>query len=106
MGIFPCMIVQGVPRFVRPFLKMDLNSEVRKGVKKHRKEFGKDFGMSANHYGEVMLRRRIAVSRWERFFADRDFLICLSSFGPAYASTKVGSKLRYEGAEMIYSDYV
>jgi hypothetical protein len=83
-----------------------LNSKVLKGVKKHRKEFDKAFGMSANHYGEVMLRRRIAVSRWEPFFADRDFLICPSSFGPAYARTKVGSKLCYEGTEMIYSDYV
>jgi hypothetical protein len=81
---------------------MDLNSKVLKGVKKHRKEFDKAFGMSANHYGEVMLRRKIAVSRWELFFADRDFLICSSSFGPAYARTKVGSKLCYEGTEIPF----
>jgi amidase len=106
MGIFPYMVAQGAPWFVRPFLKMDLNSKVLKGVKKHKKEFDRAFGMSANHYGEMMLRRSIAVSRWERFFADYDFLICPSSFGPAFARTKVGSKLRYEGTEMIYSDYV
>jgi amidase len=105
MGIFPYMIAQGVPWFVRPFLKMDLNSKVLKGVKKHRKEFDKAFRMSANHYGEMMLRRSIAVSGWERFFADYDFLICPSSFGPAFARTQPGSKLRYEGTEMIYSDY-
>lgn len=106
LGIFPYMIAQGVPWFARSFLKMDLDSKILKGVKKHREEFDKAFGMSANHYGEMMLRRRIAVSRWERFFADRDFLICPSSFGPAYPRTKVGNKLRYEGTEMIYAGYV
>jgi hypothetical protein len=83
---------------------MDLNSKVMKGLKKHRKEFDRAFGMSANHYGEMMLRRSFAVSKWERFFADRDFLICPSAFGPAYARTKVGTKLSYEGTEMIYGD--
>ena len=34
------------------------------------------------------------------------FLICPSSFGPAYARTRIGRKLRYEGTEMIYCDYV
>jgi hypothetical protein len=81
---------------------MDLNSKVLKGVKKRRKEFDKASGMSANHYGEVMLRSRIAVSRWELFFADRDFLICPSRLGPAYARTKVGSKLRCEGTEIPF----
>ena len=106
MGIFPYILAQGVPWFVRPLLKMDLNSKVLKGLKKHRKDFDRAFGMSANHYGEMMLRRNIAVSKWERFFADRDFLICPSGFGPAYARTKVGTRLRYEGTEMIYGDYV
>ena len=99
MGILPYILAQGVPWFVRPLLKMDLNSRVLKGVKKHKKDFDKAFRMSANHYGEMMLRRSIAVSRWERFFADRDFLICPSGFGPAYTRTKVGSTLRYDGTE-------
>ena len=106
MGIFPYIVAQGVPWFVRSFLKMDLNSKVLKGVKKYRRDFNKAFGMSANHYGEMMLRRSIARSRWEHFFNDYDFLVCPSSFGPAYPRTKVGSKLRYEGTEMIYGDYV
>ena len=105
MGIFPYVIAQGTPWFVRPLLKMDLNSKIMKGVKKHKKEFDKAFKMSANHYGEMMLRRNMAISRWEHFFNDFDFLICPCSFGPAYARTKVGSKLSYEGMEMIYSDY-
>jgi len=106
MGIFPYVVAQGVPWFVRPFIKRDLNSRVLKGVTKHRKEFNKAFRMSANHYGEMMLRRSIMVSRWERFFADSDFLICPVAFGPAYPRTKVGSRLKYEGTEMVYADYV
>jgi amidase len=106
MGLIPYMIAQGVPWFARPLLKMDLNSKVLRGVKKYKKEFDKAFAMSANHYGEMLLRRRIAISRWEHFFADYDFLICPSSFGPAYARTRVGSRLNYDGKEMIYSDYV
>ena len=61
--------------------------------------------MSANHYGEMMLRRRIAA-RWEHFFADRDFLIRPVAFGSAYARTKVGSRLSYDGTKMIYGDDV
>ena len=61
--------------------------------------------MSANHYGEMMLRRRIAA-RWERFFADSDFLIRPVAFGAADARTKVGSRLSYDGTKMIYGDYV
>ncbi|HXH48924.1 MAG TPA: amidase [Terriglobia bacterium] len=105
MGIFPYMLAQGVPWFVRPLLKMDLNSKVLRGLKKHQKDFDKAFRMSANHYGEMMLRRSIAISRWEHVFNDYDFLICPGAFGPAYARTRVGSKLRYEGTEMIYCDY-
>ena len=106
MGIFPYIVAQGVPWFIRPLIKRDVNSRVLKGVTKHRTDFNKAFRMSANHYGEMMLRRSIMVSRWERFFADSDFLICPVAFGPAYPRTKVGSRLRYDGTEMIYADYV
>ncbi|MBZ5528438.1 MAG: amidase [Acidobacteriia bacterium] len=106
MGIFPYILAQGAPWFVRPLLKMDLNSKILKGLKKHRREFDKAFAMSANHYGEMLLRRSIAISRWESFFKEYDFLICPAAFGPAYPRTKIGSKLRYDGTEMIYSNYV
>jgi amidase len=106
MGIFPYIVAQGVPWFVRPFLKMDLDSKVLKGVKKHRRDFDKAFGMSANHYGEMMLRRSLAVSRWERYLKDYDFLVCPIAFGPAYPRTMVGSKLSYESTELVYADYV
>jgi amidase len=106
MGIFPYVVAQGVPWFVRALIKRDLNSRVLKGVRRHRKEFDKAFRMSANHYGQMMQRLSIVVSQWEHFFADSDFLICPVAFGPAYPRTKVGSRLSYDGTEMIYANYV
>ena len=106
MGIFPYIVAQGAPWFVRPLIKRDLNSRVLKGVTKHRKEFDRAFRMSANHYGEMMLRRNLMVARWEHFFADSDFLICPVAFGPAYPRTPVGTRLSYDGTDMVYADYV
>ena len=105
MGILPYIIAQGAPWFVRQLLKRDITSKVLRGLKKHKKDFDRAFGMSANHYGEMMLRRSIVISRWEHFFADRDFLICPSSFGPAYPRTQIGNRLSYDGTDMIYVDY-
>jgi amidase len=62
--------------------------------------------MSANHYGEMMLRRNLMIARWEHFFADSDFLICPVAFGPAYPRTQVGTRLSYDGTDMVYADYV
>ena len=106
MGIFPYIVAQGAPWFVRPLIKRDLNSRVLKGVTKHRKEFDRAFRMSANHYGEMMLRRNLMVARWEHFFADSDFLICPVAFGPAYPRTQAGTRLSYDGTDMVYADYV
>lgn len=105
-GILPYIIAQGAPWFVRRLLKMDVLSKAFKGAKKYRKNFDKAFRMSANHYGEMMLRRNLLVSGWEQFFHKYDFLICPGGFGPAFPRTKVGSRLRYDGTEMIYSDYL
>jgi amidase len=106
MGIFPYIVAQGAPWFVRPLIKRDLNSRVLKGVTKHRKEFDRAFRMSANHYGEMMLRRNLMVARWEHFFADSDFLIYPVAFGPAYPRTQAGTRLSYDGTDMVYADYV
>ncbi len=64
------------------------------------------FKLHANHYGEMMLDRSRIVERWERFFGEYDFLICPLAFGPAFKRCKTGSKLSYDGKEMIYADYV
>ena len=106
MGIFPYIVAQGAPWFVRPLIKRDLNSRVLKGVTKHRKEFDRAFRMSANHYGEMMVRRNLMIARWEHFFAHSDFLICPVAFGPAYPRTQIGTRLSYDGTDMVYADYV
>jgi amidase len=106
MGIFPYMVAQGVPSHLRPVLKRDLNSEIFRGLKKHRRDYDKAFSMSANHYGEMMLRRSRVIAKWESFFSSYDFLICPCGFGPAYPRTRAGNKLRYDGTEMIYANYV
>jgi hypothetical protein len=57
MGIFPYIVAQGAQWFVRPLIKRDLNSRVLKGISDIGKEFDRAFRMSANHYGQMMLRR-------------------------------------------------
>lgn len=48
MGIFPYIIAQGVPWYVRRLLKMDLTSKGLRGLKHHKTDFDKAFRMSAN----------------------------------------------------------
>ena len=106
MGLFPYMVAQGASWFVRRILKWDMLTNGFKGLEKHRSEFGRAFRMSANHYGEMMLRRKIAITRWEQFFDHFDLLICPAGFGPAFRRTKAGNKLRCDGTEMIYANYL
>ncbi len=109
-GLFPYIIGQGTPWFVRAILKMQLNNTFLKGVKKEYPQFIKSmnegFKLNANHYGEVMLQKSLITQRWENYFKEYDFLICPVAFGPAYNRCKIGSKLNYDGKEMIYINYV
>jgi len=77
-----------------------------KGMRSDSPQFTKPmndaFKMSANHYGEVLLQRSLMTQRWEKFFEEYDFLICPVAYGPAYKRCKTGSKLSYDGKEMIY----
>ena len=66
----------------------------------------KGFKLNANHYGQVMLQRSLITKRWEMFFKEYDFLICPVGFGPSYKRCKTGTRLHYEGKEMIYVNYV
>ncbi len=110
VGLFPYIIAQGVPWFIRPLIKMQLFSGFLKGIKKEfpylLKPMNRGFKMNANHYGEMMLQRNIIIQRWEHFFKEYDFLICPVAFGPSYKRCKAGSKLNYDGTEMIYINYV
>ena len=66
----------------------------------------KAFKFNANHYGETMLKKALITERWEKFFYDYDFLICPVAFGPSFKRCKLGSKLNYDGKDMIYIKYV
>jgi len=110
VGLFPYIIAQGVPWFIRPLIKMQLLSGFLKGMKNESPDLyepmNRGFKMNANHYGEMMLQRNMIIQRWENFFKEYDFLICPVAFGPSYKRCKVGSKLNYDGKEMIYINYV
>ena len=110
VGIFPYIIAQGVPWFIRPLIKMQLFGGFLKGIKQDlpylMKPMNLGFKMKANHYGEMMLKRNLIINRWENFFKEYDFLICPVAFGPAYKRCKVGSELTYDGKKMIYNKYV
>ena len=105
VSIFPYVIGQGIPWFVRAIMKMQLRNGVFKGVKEFWPEMNKAFKMNANHYAEVMLQKSLVTQRWENFFKEYDFLICPVAHGPAYKRCKIGSKLSYDGKEMNYLDY-
>jgi amidase len=109
VGIYPYVIAQGAPWILRVIIKMQLYNSTLKGSKKDSPYLTKNndgFKMNANHYGEVMLQRSLITQRWEQFFNQYDFLICPVAFGPAYKRCKTGSKLNYDGKEMIYLNYV
>lgn len=109
LSIAPYVIAQGAPWIVRVFIKMQLNNGLLKGVKKDYpyliEAMNKAFKMDVNYYAEALLNRSKVTQRWEEFFDNYDFLICPVSFGPAYKRCKIGSKLNYDGKEMIYTNY-
>ena len=108
-GIFPYVIAQGTPWIVRTIIKMQLYNGFLKGIKEDSpyliKPMNKAFKMNANYYGEAILQRSLMTQRWEVFFDQYDFLICPVAFGPAFKRCKTGSKLYYDGKEMVYINY-
>ena len=109
-SIFPYVIAQGTPWFIRLIIKMQLFNGFLKGIKREMpgitKGMLKAFKFNANHYGETMLKKALITERWEKFFYDYDFLICPVAFGPSFKRCKLGSKLNYDGKDMIYIKYV
>ena len=110
VGLFPYIIAQSTPWYIRSIIKMQLYKGLLKGMRSDSPQFTKPmndaFKMSANHYGEVLLQRSLMTQRWENFFEEYDFLICPVAYGPAYKRCKTGNKLSYDGKEMIYVNYV
>ncbi|MBS1622241.1 MAG: amidase [Bacteroidetes bacterium] len=109
VGLFPYIIVQGTPRLARSLIKLELYGKFLKGIKKELphlvKIMNQAFKFNVNHYGKMILQRSLITQRWEHFFNDFDFLICPVAFGPSYKRCKLGTKLHYDGKEMIYLNY-
>jgi len=109
MGLFPYVIAQGTPWFVRAIMKIQVHHTFLKGMRKESPHLIRSlhdaFKLNANHYGKMMLQRRLITERWERFFNQYDFLICPVAFGPAYKRCKMGSRLSYDGKDIVYANY-
>jgi amidase len=106
MRMFPQLLTQDVPAFIRPLVKFDLKRSLMKGIKKFRKEFNQGFKPSFINYSESMGIRSHIITEWETFFETYDFLLCPMAFGPAYKRCKLGDTIKEEGKEMAYMDYV
>ncbi|WP_080055301.1 amidase [Spirosoma aerolatum] len=109
-GLFPYVIAQYMPWILRQLFKWSLLLGILKGVKKESPELvkamKKAFRMKARHYGEMLFQKSQITERWEHFFEAYDFLICPVAYGPAYKRCKLGSRITYDGKEMIYNNYV
>jgi amidase len=109
-GLFPYIISQGTPGFVRTIIKYHLKKGVLKGLQKHSpgliKAMNKGFKLQANHYGSCLFQRNLLIERWEKFFETYDFLICPVAFGPAFKRCKIGSPINCEGNNVVYLNYV
>jgi amidase len=106
MRMFPQLLSQDMPAFIRPLVKLDLKRSLMKGIKKFRKEFNQGFKSSFINYSESMGIRSRIIAEWESFFETCDFLLCPMAFGPAYKRCKLGDKIKEEGKEMAYMEYV
>ncbi len=109
-GLFPYVVAQGTPWWVRKALLWQLERGLLKGMRSRYPKLSKRmqtaFRLGGNFYSEVLWERKTLMQEWDLFMADVDFLICPVAFGPAYPRCKTGSKLSYEGKTMPYCDYV
>ncbi|MBS9522663.1 amidase [Litoribacter alkaliphilus] len=106
MSLFPYVISNGTPWFVRAIIKFQLKKGLLKRSPRYWDVLKKAFKLNVNHYAEVMLTKSKLTQKWEEYFKEYEFLICPVAFGPAYERCKLGSKLKYEGKELNYLDYV
>ena len=103
--IFSQLIPQDVPRFIRPFMKMQMRKGLLNGYRKYKKEMNQGFKNSFIYYSESMGIRAGIVEEWEQFFEKFDLLVCPMSYGPAYKRGKTGDPIHYDGKKFVYLDY-
>ena len=106
VSLFPYVTAQGVPWIIRQLLKMEIKSTFLKGTNAFNKGLNSAYKMDANHYARAMYTKNQVTERWENLFKQFDFLICPVAFGPAYKRCKIGSRITYDGNEVIYPHYV
>lgn len=104
--LFPQLIAQGMPGFMRPLVNMQLKGGLLKGLNAFQQELSHGFKLGYDNYIETMALRAALVSEWEAFFRRYDVLICPLSFGPAYERRKIGTPITHDGQTLIYVDYV
>ncbi len=104
--LFPKMIAQDAPWFIRPLIKKQMRNTLLKGLTRYKQEYNQGFNLSFRNYSETMGIRAGIVEGWEKFFRKFDFLICPVAFGTAFKRCKLGSRISFENKELIYSNYV
>jgi amidase len=103
--LFAQLVSQDIPRYIRPFVKMQMRKGLLNGFTKFRKEFNKGFKDSFIYYSETMGIRAGIVEEWEQFFESYDLLVCPMSYGPAHQRGKTGAAIHYDGKKFVYFDY-
>ena len=103
--LFPQIIAQEQPWFIKPLVKRQLNNNLFKGLRNFKQDLSKGFKHSLINYSETMGIRAGIVSEWETYFEDHDLLVCPMSFGPAYKRCKTGSVINADGKDITYIDY-
>jgi amidase len=110
VGLFPYVVAQGTPWWVRKALQWQLERGLLRGMRSRypalTNRLRRGFSLHANFYSEVLWQRKALIERWEQFFSSYDFLVCPLAFGPAYPRCDTGSPLSYGGVTMPYCDYV
>jgi amidase len=106
ISLFPYVTAQGVPWIIRQLLKLEIKSTFLKGTNAYNKGLNSAYKMDANHYARAMYTKNMVIERWENLFTQFDFLICPVAFGSAYKRCKIGSRITYDGTEVIYPHYV
>lgn len=110
VGLFPFVVAQGAPWWVRLALRWQLERGLLRGMRARylslSNRLREGFSLNKHMLQEVLLQRQELTRRWESFLQEYDVLVCPLAYGPPYRRGKTGSPLSYEGHTMPYCDYV
>lgn len=103
--LFPQIITQGMPWFIKPLVKRSLKKGLLRGVSRDMGELDEGFKGGMANYAETLAIRGAVIAEWERFFSHCDLLVCPSSHSPAFKRCKIGTELEYDGKRLTYMDH-